>query len=154
MGAFQRFGEYIGTLRVLPMTHGLAPCEKLVEQFGVDEDKLVNAWEVGRLVLDPNYRAGPEFLRRCLFLTIVHTLERYELDNLFASCTPVLGRLYRRFGFNVLVKEASRDQDGSYCLIHGTVPDVLRALAGNDAERQLAEEILLEREEQAEALLQ
>ena len=58
----------------------------------------------------------------------------------------MLGRLYRRFGFKVLVKEASHDADGSYSLIHGTVPDVLRALAGNDAERELAEEILLERE--------
>lgn len=136
------------------MNQGLAPCDQLLETYGhdIDPDKLDKAWEVGRLVLDPRYRAGPEFLRRCLFLTIVHTLERYELDNLFASCTPVLGRLYRRFGFKVLVKDASSARDGSYSVIHGTVPDVLRALAGNDAERELAEEILLERE--AEAVLQ
>ena len=128
------------------MRQGLAPCDKLVEQHGLVDERLERAWEVGRLVLDPHYRAGPELLRRCLFLTMVHTLENYELDNLYASCSPVLGRLYRRFGFKVLVKEASRDADGSYSLIHGTVPDVLRALAGNDAERMLAEEILLERE--------
>jgi hypothetical protein len=128
------------------MTHGLAPCEKLLEQHDLVDERLDRSWEVGRLVLDPRYRAGPELLRRCLFLTMVHTLENYELENLFASCSPVLGRLYRRFGFKVLVKEACQDAEGSYSLIHGTVPDVLRALAGNEAERQLAEEIMLERE--------
>jgi hypothetical protein len=128
------------------MTHGLAPCEKLLEQHDLVDERLDRSWEVGRLVLDPRYRAGPELLRRCLFLTMVHTLENYELENLFASCSPVLARLYRRFGFKVLVKEACQDAEGSYSLIHGTVPDVLRALAGNEAERQLAEEIMLERE--------
>lgn len=128
------------------MTQGLAPCEKLVAQHDIDEGLLDNAWEVGRLVLDPRYRFGPEFLRRCLFLTIVHTLKHHELDNLFASCTPVLARLYRRFGFRVAVKDAARDAEGSYCLIHGSVPDVLRALAGTPAERELAEDILRERE--------
>lgn len=127
------------------MTEGLAPCEKLVDQHDIPEELLQDSWEVGRLVLDPRYRAGPEFLRRCLFLTIVHALEHYEMENLFASCTPVLARLYRRFGFRVLVKDAMRDGDGSYCLIHGSVPDVLRALAGDAAEQQLAEQILLER---------
>lgn len=128
------------------MTHGLAPCEKLVGQHDIPEELLEHSWEVGRLVLDPRYRFGPEFLRRCLFLTIVHTLKHHQLENLFASCTPVLARLYRRFGFRVLVKDAARDEEGSYSLIHGPVPDVLRALAGNEAERELAEEILLERE--------
>jgi hypothetical protein len=128
------------------MTHGLAPCEKLVEQYDIPEKFLDHSWEVGRLVLDARYRFGPDFLRRCLFLTIVHTLQHHRLDNLFASCTPVLARLYRRFGFQVLVKEAACDAEGTYALIHGTVPDVLRALAGTGAERKLAEEILLERE--------
>lgn len=132
------------------MTYGLAPCEKLVARYGVPEALLENGWEVGRLVLDPRYRFGPDFLRRCLFLTIVHTLERHQLDNLFASCSPVLARLYRRFGFRVVVKDAARDEQGTYSLIHGRVPDVLRALAGDEAERELAQEILLERE----ALLQ
>jgi hypothetical protein len=134
------------------MTHGLAPCEKLVQQHGVAKELLHNSWEVGRLVLDPHYRFGPDFLRRCLFLTIVHTMRHHELENLFASCTPVLARLYRRFGFRVLVKDAAEDAEGCYSLIHGPVPDVLRALAGDEDEKQLAEEILLERH--AAALLQ
>lgn len=146
VGAFLRFGEYIGTIRVLPMHQGVAPCDKLVERHGAPQDLMENSWEVGRLVVDPRYRSGPEFLRRCLFLTIVDMLQHSELENLFASCTPVLARLYRRFGFRVLVKDACQDADGSYSLIHGHMADVLRALAGNDAERELAEDILLERE--------
>ena len=140
-----RYGEYIGTIRLLPMNQGFAPCEKLVERHGIPEELIQDSWEVGRLVLGPQYRSGPESLKRCLFLTLVHLIEHTEVENLFASCTPLLSRLYRRFGFDVMVKDASQDADGTYSLIHGTVPSVLRALAGNDDERQLAEEILLER---------
>ncbi|QJW84473.1 hypothetical protein HK414_14265 [Ramlibacter terrae] len=76
----------------------------------------------------------------------MHLIEQTEVDNLFASCTPVLSRLYRRFGFSVLVKDASQDAEGSYSLIHGRVPEVLRALVNSDAERRMAEEILGMRE--------
>lgn len=129
------------------MTEGLAPCEHLVERHDISEELLEESWEVGRLVLGPQYRSGPESLKRCLFLTLVHLIEHSDVKNLFASCTPVLSRLYRRFGFSVIVKDASRDREGtSYSLIHGTVPDVLRALAGSEAERRQAEEILALRE--------
>lgn len=125
------------------MSHGLAPCEKLVENHAVPGELREASWEVGRLVLAPRYRSGPESLKRCLYLTLVHLIESTDVENLFASCTPVLSRLYRRFGFDVLVKDAARDEQGAaYCLIHGTVPKVLRALAGTDAERAEAEEIL------------
>ena len=69
-------------------------------------------------------------------------IDHTNVENLFASCTPLLSRLYRRFGFNVIVKDASCDAEGSYHLIHGTVPDVLRALAGTREERELAEDLL------------
>lgn len=136
------------------MDQGLAPCEKLVEQHGISPELLQDSWEVGRLVLGPQYRSGPESLKRCLFLTLVHLIEHNEVENLFASCTPLLSRLYRRFGFNVVVKDASQSSEGSYSLIHGTVPNVLRALAGNEAERELAEEILIERADAAAEVLQ
>jgi hypothetical protein len=124
------------------MNQGLAPCEKLLARHGIDSELRQESWEVGRLVVGLKYRSGPESLKRCLFLTLVHLIEHTDVENLFASCTPVLSRLYRRFGFNVLVKDASRDAEGCYSLIHGTVPDVLRALAGSDEEREEAEEIL------------
>jgi hypothetical protein len=146
VGAFVRYGEYIGTIRYLPMNEGLAPCDALAARHGVADELLEHSWEVGRLVLAPQYRSGPDALKRCLLLTLVHLIEQIPVDNLFASCTPVLSRLYRRFGFNVLVKDASQDAEGSYSLIHGKVPDVLRALVNTDAERQRAEEILAMRE--------
>lgn len=128
------------------MNQGLAPCEQLVRRHQVDESLCGAAWEVGRLVLAPQYRSGPEALKRCLYLTLVYLLEHTDVENLFASCTPVLSRLYRRFGFSVIVKDASQDAQGSYSLIHGTVPSVLRALASTEIERHSAEAILRQRE--------
>jgi hypothetical protein len=142
-----RYGATIGTIRLVPMTEGLAPCEKLLQRHDIPEELHQESWEVGRLVLGQQYRSGPESLKRCLFLTLVHLIENTNVQNLFASCTPLLSRLYRRFGFSVLGKDASRDAEGgSYSLIHGTVPQVLRALAGTEDERELAEEILALRE--------
>ncbi len=128
------------------MTDGLAPCEKLLERHDIAAELREESWEVGRLVLASRYRSGPESLKRCLFLTLLHLIDNTDVENLFASCTPLLSRLYRRFGFEVVVKDASRDASGSYHLIHGTVPDVLRGLAGNAAEQELAEEVLALRE--------
>ena len=142
VGALVRYGEYIGTIRYLPMNQGVAPCDDLVRRHGVARDLLEQGWEVGRLVLASRWRSSPESLKRFLFLTLVDLLQHKAADHLFASCTPVLSRLYRRFGFTVLVKEATRDADGSYSLIHGAVPDVLQALAASPAEQQLAEDAL------------
>lgn len=128
------------------MDRGLAPCEKLLDRHDIAPELRHESWEVGRLVLAPRYRSGPDALKRCLFLTLLHLIDHTEVENLFASCTPLLSRLYRRFGFNVVVKDASCDGEGTYHLIHGTVPDVLRALAGNAHERELAEDILQLRE--------
>lgn len=124
------------------MDQGLAPCEKLLQRHAIPDELREESWEVGRLVLAPRYRSGPDSLKRCLFLTLLHLIDHTNVENLFASCTPLLSRLYRRFGFNVVVKDASCDGEGSYHLIHGTVPDVLRALAGSAEERELAEDIL------------
>jgi hypothetical protein len=142
VGAFLRFGETIGTIRLIPMHQGLAPCEGLLERHAIPPELRQESWEVGRLVLAPRFRSGPESLKRCLYLTLVHLIDHTDVENLFASCTPVLSRLYRRFGFNVLVKDAGGDGEGRFHLIHGTVPDVLRALAGTPQESEEAEDIL------------
>lgn len=141
-----RYGEYIGTIRYLPMNEGLAPCDALVRRHGIAQDLLEASWEVGRLVMDPRYRSGPDALKRCLLLPLVHLMRQMPVDNVFASCTPALSRLYRRFGFSVLVKDASCDAEGSYSLIHGRGPDMLRALVASEAEKRMAEEILAMRE--------
>jgi hypothetical protein len=124
------------------MNQGLAPCESLAQRHGIAPELRTQSWEVGRLVLAPEYRSGPDSLRRCLFLTLVYLIEHTNVENFFASCTPLLSRLYRRFGFNVIVREASHGPDGTYSLIHGSVHSVLRGLASNESEVRMAEEIL------------
>jgi len=122
------------------MNQGLAPCEAVLQRQSLLPARFYEAsWEVGRLVLAPQYRSGPEALKRCLFLTLLYLVRNREIKNLFATCTPVLGRLYRRFGFTVMVKDACRDPAESFSLIHGPVGTVLRALAGSEAESSLAE---------------
>ena len=130
VGAFECMGTVIGTVRVLPMNQGLAPCDKVLDRqvdlpLGIPDD----AWEVGRLVLAEEYRAGPELLRRCLALTLQYMIERVQVQNIFASCKPVLARLYRRFGYSVIVKDVAADAGSEpYSLIHGFAPVVIRAV--------------------------
>ncbi|HUR89818.1 MAG TPA: N-acetyltransferase [Ramlibacter sp.] len=121
------------------MDRGLAPCETLLSHQSILAAQHYEAsWEVGRLVLASGYRSGPDALKRCLFLTLVYLMRTHEIRNLYASCSPLLSRLYRRFGFSVVLKDACEQPDGTYSLIHGTVPDVLDALCGNDDERAFA----------------
>lgn len=109
----------------------------ILERHGIDAEEA--SWEVGRLVLAPQYRAGPELLKRCLFLTLLHLVKTVEIDHIFATCTPLLGRLYRRFGFNVAIKDVSSDRGEAYSLIYGVVPRVLLALACGPEETQIAQ---------------
>jgi len=113
------------------MQKGLTLLEKLVQQQqGVDEADLDNSWEFGRLVVDPGYRSGPDLVRRCVFLGAHCLFQHTDARNIFASCTPVLARLYRRFGFSVLTNNlAVADAGKSYALIHARVADVLAACA-------------------------
>jgi predicted GNAT family N-acyltransferase len=128
-------GTVIGTVRVLPMNQGLAPCDAVLDRqvdlpAGIRED----AWEVGRLVLAEEYRAGPELLRRCLALTLLYMIDRVPVQNIFASCKPVLARLYRRFGYSVVVKDVAGDAGAEpYSLIHGFAPVVMRAVCDHEA---------------------
>ena len=77
------------------MNQGLAPCEALLDGQSLLPAHCYDAsWEVGRLVLAPEYRAGPEVLKRCLFVTLMHLLRTTQIENVFAVCTPLLARLY------------------------------------------------------------
>ncbi|RYY93115.1 MAG: N-acetyltransferase [Comamonadaceae bacterium] len=123
-------GAVFGTVRVLPMNLGLAPCDDvLARQPALPAGIRDAAWEVGRLVLAPDYRAGPELLRRCLALTLLDIVEHDPVRNIFASCRPVLARLYRRFGYSVLVRDIEgAGGDEPYTLIHGPADAVMRAV--------------------------
>jgi hypothetical protein len=122
----------------MPMEAGLAPCADLLQRQG-SPCEARNSWEVGRLVLAPQYRTGPDALKRCLFLSLLSLMQTVEVDNLYASCTPILARLYRRFAFSVAAKDACGDASATFLLIHGFVPSVLLSLASTPAERALAE---------------
>lgn len=117
------------------MGEGLAPCEKVLAASGVDAALLQGAWEVGRLVLAPEYRTHPEILKTCFFLTLMRFIEATPEANFFASCNALLSRLYRRFGFSMLLKDAVQAGGESFSVIHGTVPTVRQAVAADRAPR-------------------
>jgi hypothetical protein len=116
------------------MDRGLATCEEILQrQSLLPAHMYEGSWEVGRLVLAPEDRSGAEALNRCLLLTFLYLIESTNIENGFAMCNPVLGRLYRRFGFSMLLKQAWEGPTGSFSLIHGSVPAVLRALTGSSS---------------------
>jgi hypothetical protein len=99
----------------------------------IDPKLTCRAWEFGRLVLDPGCRSSPELVRQCVFLGVQQLSLHTAAENVLACCTPMLARLYRRFGATVLSRTASSGvaDDGAetYCLMHGTVRDMLRTSA-------------------------
>jgi N-acyl-L-homoserine lactone synthetase len=119
----------VGTLRFVPLLQGLSPLDSLLA--GQPERSLASGgWEFGRLVLDPDCRSGPELVRRSIFLGVDFLAQHTDAEHVFASCTPALARLYRRYGFSVISKgDSTGGAAQGYCLIHGEVAEVLRASA-------------------------
>lgn len=113
------------------MDRGLTLTEALLGQAGMpDIPGRQSSWEVGRLVLAEAYRSDPDTLKRCLFLALSYLCGHAQADNLYASCSHVLGRLYRRFGFTIFAKDVVlHGTQKSYTLIHGKTRQVLDALA-------------------------
>lgn len=125
------------------MGKGLSPVEELLRERGAGVLAAKGNWEFGRLVLDPRYRAGPELLSRCVFLAVSLLAREHACGFAYASCTPVLSRLYRRFGFSVLASDVRvPGEDKPYHLIQAAIPDVLEASAASEAERSLARELV------------
>ncbi len=132
VGQFDLRGHIVGTIRMVPLGHDLTLTELLLKQPGVQApERTGTQWEVGRLVLAPDFRADVDTLRRCLYLSLSYASSITTVGDLFASCTHVLGRLYRRFAFSTFATDVYHPSvDKSYTLIHGRAPQVLRALAG------------------------
>ena len=130
VGAFEYHGRLIGTMRAIPIGLGLAPCDKaFICDDRVPAELLAGAWEIGRLVLAPEYRSGYDGLKRCMQMAFLYLVGNADFRNGFALCTPILGRLYRRFGFSLMRRDAVVTAQDSFSLIHGAVPTVLNALA-------------------------
>ena len=100
----------------------------------MDPALLRGAWEVGRLVLAPAYRSHPEILKTCFFLTLMRFIEATPEANFYASCNALLSRLYRRFGFSMLLKDAVEIAGDPFSIIHGTVETVSQAVAAARAQ--------------------
>lgn len=129
--AFEVHSVVIGTLRFVPMHRGLTSLEKLLPQERLtDPATCQGSWEIGRLVLNPDYRGGADLVKRCIFLGVSYFAQHSDGQDLFASCTPALSRLYRRFGFNSIASNIRVEgADESYALIHGRVPNILEKTA-------------------------
>jgi hypothetical protein len=137
VGAFEWDGRFIGTIRFVPLGMGLAPCEAVVARHPeLPPGILQNAWEVGRLVLDPAFRAQADLLKTCIYLTFMRFIEETPEANVLATCNPLLGRLYRRFGLSVIVKDACQLDGEMYSLIHGNEASVSAALCHAAGARQ------------------
>lgn len=130
--AFDLDGERIGTIRIVPMGYDLTLTESLVAQLGPDAPAILPGdWEVGRLVLAPEYRSDVEALRYCLHLALSYACAHARVERLHAACTHVLSRLYRRFGFTAYAKNVPLAGTSKlYTLISGCSGSIALALAG------------------------
>ena len=117
------------------MGYGLTLTDTLLEQLGPRApDVGAGDWEVGRLVLAPAFRSDVEALRHCLRIALEHACDATRVDHLFATCTHVLSRLYRRFGFSVFAKEVPLPGTSkTYTLIRGQSEAVAMGLASRSA---------------------
>jgi hypothetical protein len=88
-------------------------------------------WEVGRLVLAPEHRSDVDALRHCLYLALGYACSHTRVDHLFATCTHVLSRLYRRFGFTAFARDVPLPGTAkAYTLIRGASGAIAQALRG------------------------
>lgn len=125
-------GITIGTIRVVPMDRGLTLAETLLREVPAEArpQHPGTGWEVGRLALAPEYRSDAEALKRCLYLSLDYLSRHAEAPELYATCSHVLSRLYRRFGFRAFAQDVLLPgTQKSYTLIHGHSADVLSALS-------------------------
>ncbi|HEX9719332.1 MAG TPA: N-acetyltransferase [Ramlibacter sp.] len=116
----------------MPIGSGLTLTETLLAQPASPRVTMgKGSWEVGRLVLAPEYRSDPDALKRCLFLSLSYLSRHTEAHDLYATCSHVLSRLYRRFGFTAFAKDVVlAGTEKSYTLIQGYAAQVLDSLAG------------------------
>lgn len=135
---FELDGEFIGTIRIVPLGYQLTLAELLLQHLGHAGPAMESGrWEVGRLVLAPEFRTDVDALRHCLFLALTYACTHARVTGLYAACSHVLSRLYRRFGFLVHARDVPLAGTAKiYTLIHGGSPQVMAALSGKSAATQ------------------
>lgn len=135
MCGFELRGEWIGTIRIVPLGYGLTLTETLMPHAGPEVPAPgAHDWEVGRLALAPEFRADVDALRHCLALALEYANRVSRVDQLYATCTHALSRLYRRFGFSVAAREVPLPGTPKvYTLIRGTSQAVASGLSSKPA---------------------
>ena len=119
----------------MPLGYELTLTESLYPHAGGDVPPLgAHDWEVGRLALAPEYRTDVDALRHCLDIALQYACAATRVDHLFATCTHVLSRLYRRFGFAVIARDVPlAGTPKTYTLIRGGSAAVAAGLASRAA---------------------
>lgn len=122
------------------MGYQLTLTESLMAQLRPDAPgPSAGDWEVGRLVLSQEYRSDVDALRYCLHLALEYARAHARVERLYASCTHVLSRLYRRFAFSAFAKDVPLVGTGKvYTLISGGSSAVAFALSGRHRSMEVA----------------
>lgn len=97
--AMYRGTKLVATLRFVPAGLGLTAAERLAGGIGEAATRILGpgSWEIGRLIVAPEERS-PEQLERCLTLALEALMEEREVERFYAIATPVMARLWRRWG--------------------------------------------------------
>ncbi|QHE87583.1 N-acyl amino acid synthase FeeM domain-containing protein [Hydrogenophaga sp. BPS33] len=132
--AIWRDETLIATIRFIPCGHGVTLAEKA--WAGETRSKAAfgaSSWEVGRLIVAPEHRSMAT-LQACVALSVQELLKTNDVQYLHASCSPLLARLYRCFGF-VTDKVFQSGSGMQHVLIHALVADMARVLGFAPAQR-------------------
>ena len=119
------------------MGYGLTLTETLLPQLGGTAPAVgPTDWEVGRLVLAPAYRADVDHLGHYLRLALGYVRQHDDVHGLFAACTHVLSRLYRRYGFQAFARDVPLlGTPKTYTLIRGCAEEITRKAAAASVPR-------------------
>ncbi len=130
MFAFDLHGTRLGTIRIVPLGYDLTLTEQLLPQADSTAPPIQKGeWEVGRLVLAPEYRSDVNALRHCMSLALEYACNHARVVGLWATCTHSLSRLYRRFGLTAVARDVPLpNSEKVYTLIRGGARDMAVAL--------------------------
>lgn len=119
--------EAIATIRAIPCGHGVTLAEKSWGDATAGKAQYgEHSWEIGRLIVVPEHRSA-ELLASCLAMGLNELIAACDARYLHASCSPLMARLYRRYGFRT-EKLIPGENGLQHALICAEVGDVIRSL--------------------------